>query len=56
MKEFGFANGFGKNWPVVIKKCQDKFHRLNVEKTEMNGVLKYSCSKCDYSYKVDSGG
>lgn len=56
MKDLGYANGFGKNWPKVVKQCQAKFHRLSVEKTNNKCVVKYSCAKCDYSYKVDSGG
>lgn len=54
MKNLGYANGFGKIWPKEITDCKALNHPITSKKTG-NCVWKYSCDKCGYYYKIDSG-
>ena len=53
VKSVGTANGWSET-PEVVVKCRELGHST-VGKTVGRCLTRYTCHKCGYTYKVDSG-
>ncbi len=53
VKDLGFANGWGKNTPEIVKECDKQGHRGWSRKVG-NCLTEFGCGICAYKYLVDS--
>jgi hypothetical protein len=50
--DYGYINSW-KEKPLTIEKCEKQRHKRDEQRVK-NGIYEISCSRCDYTYKVDS--